>query len=377
MTTLAFAETRVFIEEYTYQASEADSKFSCRVIALEQVKRLLLEKLGIYLESETEVKNFELTKDQIVTLTAGIVSAEIVDEKWDGKTYSLKAKIAADPKEVIKSIELLRQDRQKSKELVETIKKADEALREVERLKKELEIAKAGKTEKEQYNKAVNVLSATDWLLKGYSLANANKYQGAIEAFGRAIKLNPNLTEAYNSRGMTYGVFLREYRQAITDLDKAIELNPKDVRAYRFRGDAYSDLGDYQQAIRDCTRAIELDSKYAGSYYCRGNAYSELASFQQAIRDYDRGIELNPNLVEGYYNNRGYAYSKLGDYRRAIRDYDKAIELNPNIADTYSNRGIAYGKLGNSQQALEDLKTAARLGHKATRDAFRARGIEW
>ena len=72
-----------------------------QVIALEQVKRLLLEKLGTYLESETEVKNLQLTKDQIVILTAGIVRTEIIEERWDGKTYYLKAKITADPKDVI------------------------------------------------------------------------------------------------------------------------------------------------------------------------------------------------------------------------------------------------------------------------------------
>ena len=104
--------------------------------------------MGTYLESETEVKNFHLTKDQIVILTAGIVRAEIIDEKWDGKTYFLKAKIAADPKDVTNSIDKLRQDRQKTKELEETRKKADEALREVERLRKELE---RGKAEKENF----------------------------------------------------------------------------------------------------------------------------------------------------------------------------------------------------------------------------------
>jgi tetratricopeptide (TPR) repeat protein len=184
---LAFAETKIFVEEYTYQASEYDSKVSCRALALEQVKRLLLEKLGTYLESETEVKNFQLTRDQIIILTAGIVSTEIIDERWDGKTYSLKAKIAADPKEVIKSIDLLRQDRQKTKELEETRKKADEALREVEKLKKELEIARAGKTEQDQYNEAVNRLSATDWFDKGYALGIAGRHQEAMEAFSRAI----------------------------------------------------------------------------------------------------------------------------------------------------------------------------------------------
>lgn len=81
------AEMKTFIKEYTYQASEDDSRNSSRIIALREVKRILLEELGTYLESVTEVQNFQLTKDQITMLTAGIVQTEIVDEKWDGRTY--------------------------------------------------------------------------------------------------------------------------------------------------------------------------------------------------------------------------------------------------------------------------------------------------
>ncbi len=54
----AFAEKVTFVKEYNYNASDLDSKVSSRTIALEQVKRLLLEELGTYLISETEVKNF-------------------------------------------------------------------------------------------------------------------------------------------------------------------------------------------------------------------------------------------------------------------------------------------------------------------------------
>jgi tetratricopeptide (TPR) repeat protein len=243
MANLAFAETKVFVEEYTYQVSEYDSKVSCRALALEQVKRLLLEKLGTYLESETEVKNFQLTKDQIVILTAGIVSAEIINEKWDGKTYYLKAKIAADPKDVANSIENLRQDRQKTKELEETRKKADEALREVEKLKMELEIAKVGKTEQEQYKAAVNRLSATDWFNRGLSSGISGKHQEAMEAFNKAIDLDPNYAGAYVGRGTVYQI-----------------------------------LGDNQQAIRDFGRAIELNSKYAQAYFRRGFVHLTLAT---------------------------------------------------------------------------------------------------
>ena len=273
MANLAFAETKVFVEEYTYQASEYDSKVLCRALAIEQVKRLLLEKLGTYLESETEVKNFQLTKDQIVILTAGRVSAEIMDEKWDGKTYWLKAKISADPNDVVTSIEKLRQDRQKTNELEETRKKADEALKEVERLKRKLGTAKAGKTEQEQYKAAVNRLSATDWVEKGRAFLTAGRFQEAIGAFAKAIELDPKEGWVYLNRGAAYGE-LGDHRQAIRDYDKAIELDPKDALAYVGRGNAYSMLGDHRQAIRDYDRGIALAPDNSWAYYNIACIYS-------------------------------------------------------------------------------------------------------
>lgn len=75
---LTLTKLTTFIKEYTYQASEVDSKVSSRSIALEQVKRLLLEELGTYLESHTEIVNFQLRKDQITALTAGVVQTHIL-----------------------------------------------------------------------------------------------------------------------------------------------------------------------------------------------------------------------------------------------------------------------------------------------------------
>ena len=54
---LIAAETKTFIKEYTYQASQDDSTSSSRVTAMRELKRLLLDELGTYLESVTEVKN--------------------------------------------------------------------------------------------------------------------------------------------------------------------------------------------------------------------------------------------------------------------------------------------------------------------------------
>ena len=158
ISTVAVAEMKTFVRDYTYQASEADSKQSCRIIATEQVKRLLLEEIGTYLESHTEVANYQLSRDQITTLTAGVVKTKILDERWDGEKYWMKAKIDADPDEVAKDIQKLRADRKKVKELQEARKKTDDTMNDMDEMRKGMESDKDNKEKIDQYNEKVQSL---------------------------------------------------------------------------------------------------------------------------------------------------------------------------------------------------------------------------
>jgi tetratricopeptide (TPR) repeat protein len=362
--TASYAKVMTFTREYSYQASEADSKLSCRTIALEQVKRLLLEKLGTYLESQTEVKNFKMTKDQVTILTAGIVSTEVTEERWNGKTYWLRAQIVADPAEVAQSVNRLRNDREKSRELEDVRAKANEASKELENLKKDISKLKgpADTQQMQKYNAAVKKLSATDWFEKGVVLGSAKQHNDAIAAFDKTLELNPRFAEAYNNRGSAYSA-LGNYKQAIRDFDKSIELNPQDASVYYNRGTAYSLLGDHQQAIQDHNKTIELNPQSAAAYSNRGLAYSALGDKQMAIKDYDKAIELNPQDAIAYYN-RGNVNSALGNYQLAMQDYSKAIDLNPQYATAYGNRGLAYENIGNHQQAIWNYDKAIELNPK-------------
>ena len=420
----SFAETKTFIKEYTYHAGDEDSRNSSRIISLREVKRLLLEELGTYLESQTEVKNFQITKDQITTLTAGIVGTEIIEDKWDGKVYWLKAKITANPQDVIKSIDSLRKDREKVKELEELRKKSEELLKENERLNKELKTGKGIAKQKtaQAYKRNIDNLSSTEWWERGVRLQQSGKRTEAIKAYRKAIELNPQDPRAYNLLGTLYGwpgtyqkaikiysegikmnpqskllysnrgyyySALGNYQQAIKDYNKAIELEPQEAMTYYSRGGVYSNLDNYQQAINDYNKAIELEPKsiwFSSMFYSsRGSAYSSLKNYQQAIEDYSKAIELNPddllankyNICYDIYNDRGFAYYRFGNYQQAINDFSKAIELNPQFAIAYHNRGVAYSKLSNTQQAIENYKIAARLGLKEAQDLLRSKGIEW
>jgi Flp pilus assembly protein TadD len=216
---------------------------------------------------------------------------------------------------------------------------------------------------------------AAEWYEKGYALSDAGRFAEAIAAYGKSIELNPEYTEAYVNRGVTYKA-LGKYKEALNDYDKAIKLNPQSAEAYNNRGDAYDEIDDYKQALNDYNKAIEINPQYAGAYNNRGTTYVKLGNFDQAIKDYSKAIEINPQYA-GAYNNRGTTYGKLKNFDQAMKDFNKAIELNPQLATSYFLRGVIDGTMGNTTRADEDIKTAARLGHQDARDFLTKRGLDW
>ena len=166
----------------------------------------------------------------------------------------------------------------------------------------------------------------------------------AMEAYSRAIELNPEYDLAYNNRGNTYGI-KDDVDRAISDYSKAIELNPEYATAYNNRGIAYSHKSAYDRAIEDYNKAIGLNPEYDLAYNNRGTVYHFQKEYDRAIADYSQAIGLNPDYATAY-NNRGNAYSHKGAYDRAIVDYSQAIGLNPDYATAYNNRGNAYRRKG-------------------------------
>ena len=324
----SFATVKTFVREYSYSAGEADSKLSSRAIALEQLKRLLLEELGTYLESQTDVKNFEITKDMITTLSAGVVQTVILDEKWDGRIYWMKARLDADPDKVKASLNELRNDRKRTNEFEAMKKTADDALAEIARLKAELARKKDAASKQaliDDVRKEANKLAAKEWLDKGQYLANAKDYEGAVVNYNRAIELDPKSAWAYIYRASSK-MMLADYNGALSDYDKAIELDPKNASAYANRAWAKGGLNDFGNALKDAETAVALDPKLALAFYFRGWAKGGLKDYNGAIRDLDKAIELAPKMGYAYYFRANFK-ADLGNTAGADNDYTTASKL--------------------------------------------------
>jgi tetratricopeptide (TPR) repeat protein len=355
-----------------------------RISAMAKAKREALEKAGTYIESLTIVQNSKVEKDEILALAAGVLKAEVISQKNyasdDGFSIEIVVNIVVDTSVLEERVKKQLQDRTHLTQLKDTQKREKELLQRVAQLEAENRELTANKQNtqklKKEFQKASQGLTAVDWFFKASALWDGEKVtdpKKAIEYLNNAIKLQPDLVEAYNNRGITYDD-LGQYHRAIEDFDKAISLKPNLAEAYYNRGVVYGkDLGQNQRAIEDFNEAIRLKPDYGNAYSKRGTAYGNLGQNQRAIEDFNETIRLKPDLAVAYYN-RGLSYGKLGQYQRAIVDNDQAIRLQPDYGDAYSNRGHAYFLQGNSNLGCRDAQKACELGNCKLLDSTKGKG---
>ena len=81
LSTVAFAEIQTFVAMHTYILGDHDSKDDARQRCLLEVKRKVLEQAGVYIESASEVKNFDLTKDKITSFAAAVMQVKDTKEE--------------------------------------------------------------------------------------------------------------------------------------------------------------------------------------------------------------------------------------------------------------------------------------------------------
>lgn len=132
-----------------YYLGDNDTRIDGHRLALMDAKRTALEKAGTYVESISEVKDFQLTRDDIRTYTAGIVEVTETDEpKYEliGKQErcTVTVKVRVDKDEVAKKIAALRKDKEATQQLKEARANTVENEKKVAELNRQLKKAKKG-----------------------------------------------------------------------------------------------------------------------------------------------------------------------------------------------------------------------------------------
>lgn len=100
----AHAAPVALVRDYTYRASENDSKVSARKAALQQLQALAIEEVGVQVQASLDSterldgETFSRTvQNNIQSFAQALTRTRILEEQWDGEHFFLRAEIEVDP----------------------------------------------------------------------------------------------------------------------------------------------------------------------------------------------------------------------------------------------------------------------------------------
>lgn len=100
---------------------------------------------------------------------------------------------------------------------------------------------------------------------RGLKALAQDRHEEAVEAFTRAIELDPEFAEAWNRRATTYYVMDR-YRDSLADIERVLELEPRHFGALAGRGLCLAALDRKREALEAFEAALEINPHMEGVY---------------------------------------------------------------------------------------------------------------
>lgn len=189
----------------------------------------------------------------------------------------------------------------------------------------------------------------------------------ALEAAERAVAAAPDLPLAHTSRGIALTQFKR-FDEAEASFEKAIAMNPRYFEALYHYARSCFQRSNLQKAVELFERAEAVRHEDYQVPLLLRQAYLSLGRLDDAMKTARRGIliaqqalALNPREARAIYLASG-AMIQLGMYRDAVEWAQRALAIDPEDPIINYNVACSYAQAGEPEKALDCLDKAKKSG---------------
>jgi TolB-like protein/Tfp pilus assembly protein PilF len=185
------------------------------------------------------------------------------------------------------------------------------------------------------------------------AMSAAETIPPAREAAEKAITLDPQLAEAYASRGHVRWK-QRDWSGAEADFKRSIELNPDYSYAHLFYAIFLAYKGRIEEALSEAKRSAELDpysipiiANYAYIHYLARSPDEAIAIGKRAVA-FDDSIPIGRQRL-------GLAYEQKGMFSEAIAEFEAAVKQSNRVQLALASLAHAYAVSGKQVEARKLL----------------------
>jgi len=203
-----------------------------------------------------------------------------------------------------------------------------------------------------------------DWLLQqwldlGLQQLEAGNYPGAIEAFERALDIDPQLALAHQGRLIAL-VGAQAYAEALPELEALLRQFPHQIDLWGNYGHALVGMDRHEEALAAYRHILAIDPTVVTAWLDSGRVLQVLGRWSEATAAYDRALELQPSYGPAWFA-RGMLQKKLGQRALALEAFERALAIDPYCKEAWNHRGNLLEDLGRTLEAREAYQRAIDL----------------
>lgn len=191
-------------------------------------------------------------------------------------------------------------------------------------------------------------------LERGAKLHRQGKLEEAIAAYREAIRIKPDLAEAYGGVGAVLQA-QGKMEEASAEYRTAIRLMPADVEAHT--GPTLNRQEKPEEEIAELRTVIRLKPDDAIAHYNLGNALSDQGKLDEAIAEYRTVIRLKPADADAHYC-LGTALHAQGKLEQAVAELRTAIRVEPDSG--LAQMSLALALVGSPNRPRRDYRRPRR-----------------
>lgn len=190
----------------------------------------------------------------------------------------------------------------------------------------------------DEYSRRLNLvelfglpIESGDYINRGFDLTNKKKYEHALEAFEKAIELDPKSFRAWLGKGNALHK-LNKDEESLKASEKLIELKPEEAIAWSNKSASLIDLKRYEEALAAIKEALKRKPNYALAWQNKGTALVALKRYDESFEAYIESINRDSEIA-GVWYNLACIFSVNKDRENMLTCLEKAIELRAKFKD--------------------------------------------
>ena len=143
-------------------------------------------------------------------------------------------------------------------------------------------------------------LSVRDYIDTGIRLHDAGKYQQAVDAYKKALEIDPKSTDVNYEISFSY-FKLGEYKKSIKHADIVIKQNKDHLAAaYINKGSSLDNMGKVKSAIKVYEEGIRKTSNQQMLYYNLAITHYKAKNYEDSEKAVIQSIKRNPSHPSGH-----------------------------------------------------------------------------